>query len=71
MLAHVYETVQAGEVHGVWLLLPASSQTEMPLMDGQAVPVITNNQWAAIPDGWCQNVHRSNGKNGGDGSAGK
>ena len=62
MLAHVYEAVQAGKVHGVWLLLPASSQTEMPLMDGQAVPVITNNQWAAIPDGWCQNLHRSNGK---------
>lgn len=62
MLSHVYEAVQAGKVHGVWLLLPASSQTEMPLMDGQAVPVITNNQWAAIPDGWCQNLHRSNGK---------
>ena len=62
MLSRVYEAVQAGKVHGYWLLLPASSQTEMPLMDGQAVPVITNNQWAAIPDGWCQNLHRSNGK---------
>jgi len=62
MLSRVYEAVQAGKVHGVWLLLPASSQTEMPLMDGQAVPVITNNQWAAIPESWCENLHRSNGK---------
>ena len=62
MLSRVYEAVQAGTVHGVWLLLPASSQTDMPLMDGQAVPVITTNQWAAIPDGWCQNLHRSSGK---------
>jgi len=62
MLSRVHEAVQAGNVHGVWVLLPASSQTEMPLMDGQAVPVITNNQWAAIPDSWCQNLHRSNGR---------
>jgi len=62
MLSRVYEAVQADKVHGVWLLLPASSQTEMPLMNGQAVPVITNNQWAAIPDGWCQNRHRSDGQ---------
>lgn len=62
MLSHVYEAVQAGKIHGVWILLPASSQTTMPLMDGVAVPVITSNQWASIPDSWCQNLHRSNGR---------
>lgn len=64
MLSRVQEAVQAGRVHGTWLLIPASPQTEMPLLDGKAVPVITNNQWAAVPESWCQNLHRSNGKNG-------
>ena len=62
MLSRVYEAVQAGKVHGVWILMPASAQNEMPLMDGKAVPVFTPNQWAVIPDSWCQNLHRSNGK---------
>ena len=30
-----------------------------PLLDGAAVPVITNNQWAHIPESWCQNMHRA------------
>jgi serine/threonine protein kinase len=65
LLVRVQEAVQAGRLHGAWLLLPASPQTEMPLLDGKAVPVITTNQWAHVPDGWCQNLHRSdNGKNG-------
>jgi serine/threonine protein kinase len=64
MLSRVCAAVQAGKVHGVWLLLPASTQTEMPLLDGAAVPVITNNQWAHIPESWCQNRHRAGAKNG-------
>jgi hypothetical protein len=59
MLSRIYEAVQAGKVHGVWLLLPASPQTSMPVIDGQAVPVITTNQWASIPESWCQNLHRA------------
>ncbi|MFQ5474118.1 MAG: hypothetical protein ACE5FA_14710, partial [Dehalococcoidia bacterium] len=55
----VQEAVQAGRVHGTWLLIPGSPQTEMPLLDGKAVPVITNNQWAAVPESWCQNLHRT------------
>jgi hypothetical protein len=46
-------------LHGAWLLIPASPQTEMPLLDGAAVPVITSNQWAYIPESWCQNLHRA------------
>jgi hypothetical protein len=30
-----------------------------PLLDGAAVPVITKNQWAHIPESWCQNMHRA------------
>jgi hypothetical protein len=59
MLSRVAQAVQEGRLHGAWLLIPASPQTEMPLLDGAAVPVITNNQWAHIPESWCQNLHRT------------
>jgi serine/threonine protein kinase len=59
MLTRVQQAVQEGRLHGVWLLIPASPQTPMPLLDGAAVPVITNNQWAHIPESWCQNLHRA------------
>jgi serine/threonine protein kinase len=57
LLARVQQAVQDGRLHGAWLLIPASPQTEMPLLDGQAVPVITNNQWAQVPESWWQNLH--------------
>ncbi len=59
MLTRVQQAVQNGRLHGAWFLIPASPQTEMPLLDGAAVPVITNNQWAHIPESWCQNLHRA------------
>ena len=59
MLTRIAQAVQDGRLHGAWLLIPASPQTEMPLLDGAAVPVITANQWAHIPESWCQNLHRS------------
>ncbi len=59
-LARIAQAVQDGLLHGAWFLIPASPQTPMPLLDGHAVPVITSNQWAAIPESWCQNVHRAN-----------
>jgi hypothetical protein len=61
MLSRIAQAVQDGRVHGVWLLIPASPQTQMPLLDGAAVPVITGNQWAYIPESWCQNLHRTKG----------
>ncbi len=59
LLSEVQQAVQDGHVHGVWLLIPASPQTDMPLLDSVAVPVITNNQWASIPESWCRNLHRA------------
>ncbi len=59
MLSRMQSAVQAGRVHGTWLVIPGNPQTEMPLLDGKAVPVITNNQWAAVPESWCQNMHRT------------
>jgi hypothetical protein len=69
MLSRVAQAVQDGRLHGAWLLIPASPQTEMPLLDGAAVPVITANQWAHIPESWCQNLHRTDTKKNGKGSA--
>jgi hypothetical protein len=63
MLTRLHQAVQDGQLHGAWLLIPASPQTEMPLLDGEAVPVITNNQWAHVPESWCQNLHRSGAAN--------
>ncbi len=40
----------------------------MPLLDGAAVPVITNNQWAHIPESWCQNLHRAEAAKNGNGN---
>ena len=68
MLARVQQAVQDGRLHGAWLLIPASPQTEMPLIDGKAVPVITNNQWAHVPESWCQNLHRTDLKKNGNGA---
>ena len=71
MLARVQQAVQDGRLHGAWLLIPASPQTEMPLIDGKAVPVITNNQWAHVPESWCQNLHRTDLKKNGNGATAK
>ena len=59
MLPRIQQAVLNGKIHGVWFLMPASTQTPMPFLDGTAVPVTSSNQWAAIPESWCQNVHRS------------
>jgi len=69
MLTRIAQAVQDGRLHGAWLLIPASPQTEMPLLDGAAVPVITNNQWAHIPESWCQNLHRTDIKKNSNGVA--
>lgn len=68
MLTRVQQAVQDGHLHGAWLLIPASPQTQMPLLDGEAVPVITSNQWAHIPESWCRNLHRSEGSKNGNGT---
>jgi len=66
MLSRIAQAVQDGRLHGAWLLIPASPQTQMPLLDGAAVPVITANQWAHVPESWCQNLHRTDTKKNGN-----
>ena len=46
-------------LHACWILLPADDQTDRPLIDGEAVPVLTPNEWARIPRSWLKNLHRA------------
>lgn len=41
----------------LWLLVSAPGTTDVPILDGQAVPVLTRNEWARIPGDWLRNVH--------------
>jgi hypothetical protein len=43
----------------IWLLMPSASATEVPLLDGRAVPVISRNEWSHIPADWLRNAHRT------------
>lgn len=38
----------------VWLLIPATEQHELPMLDGQAVPILTPGQRARIPRVWLR-----------------
>ena len=49
---------RADGIPALWVLIPADEQQKLPVMDGKPVPVITSGQWARIPEGWLQNLHR-------------
>ncbi|MGI8754516.1 MAG: hypothetical protein ACR2MB_01395 [Acidimicrobiales bacterium] len=46
-------------IAGLWLLLGADDQRTRPLVDGQPVPVLTENELARVPSPWLANLHRS------------
>lgn len=37
-----------------WVLVPADEQTDRPVLDGVAIPVLTPNQWARVPLAWIE-----------------
>lgn len=43
----------------LWLLVSAPGTTDVPMLDGEAVPVLTRNEWARIPEDWLRNAHGS------------
>ena len=51
--------MDGGPLRTCWTLLPADDQTDRPLVDGQAVPVLTPNEWARVPRSWLKNLHRA------------
>jgi hypothetical protein len=46
-------------LHGAWVLVASDAQSDLPRLDGHAVPVITRGQWERIPNAWIANLHRS------------
>ncbi len=52
---------ERGGVPGVWLLIPGDDQSPLPILEGQAVPVIGPGQHARIPLSWLENRHRAEG----------
>ncbi len=42
-------------IPGLWVLIPADEQNVLPVIDGEAVAVITRGQWARVPDAWIGN----------------
>lgn len=51
----------AGGPSALWLLFPADAQSDLPMIDGEAFPVVTANQWARLTEGWLANAHRAGG----------
>jgi hypothetical protein len=43
----------------VWLLCPMDDPGHAPRLDGTIVPIVTENEWVALPDAWVANEHRS------------
>lgn len=43
---------------GVWVLVAADGQSEMPILDHAVIPLITPGQRAKVSEGWIDNIHR-------------
>lgn len=46
-------------LQALWMLVATSGASDVPLLDGKAVPVLTRNEWTRIPAEWLMNVHRA------------
>lgn len=49
----------AAALHGLWLLVVADDASPLPVLDGQAVPMIGPSQWARLTSTWLSNAHRA------------
>ncbi|MFP4309213.1 MAG: BREX system serine/threonine kinase PglW [Desulfococcaceae bacterium] len=49
---------ETGGIPGVWLLISGDDQSHLPVLEGQAVPVIGAGQHARVPESWLENRHR-------------
>lgn len=62
-LISILETLRDNVGHdipcpGVWVLVAADGQNEMPMLDHTVIPLITPGQKAKVSEGWIDNVHR-------------
>ena len=45
-----------GACPGMWVLVAADGQSELPVIDGREVPLISSGQRARVPDPWLKNA---------------
>ncbi|MCR9292942.1 MAG: BREX system serine/threonine kinase PglW, partial [bacterium] len=43
---------------GIWMLVATDEQSEMPLLDNKAIPLISSGQRAKVSEAWIDNLHR-------------
>jgi hypothetical protein len=48
-----------GVCPGLWVLVAGDEQSELPLIDGREVPLITSGQRAKVPLAWVENAHHA------------
>jgi hypothetical protein len=47
-----------GACPGMWVLVAADEQSELPVTDGREVPLISSGQRARVPEPWLDKAHR-------------
>ena len=45
-------------LRAIWLLIPSTVASDVPMLDHRAVPVVSRNEWSRIPADWLKNAHR-------------
>lgn len=59
LLEHLRDDVgRNGRTPGLWVLVASDAQSDMPMLDGKAIPLITPGQRARVPEPWIENLHR-------------
>ena len=58
LIDRLREAAAEGRAPGAVLLIPADQQATMPVIDGEALPVVLASDWARIPAPWLRNAHR-------------
>jgi hypothetical protein len=43
---------------GLWVLVATDGQNDMPILDGEEIPLITPGQRAKVSESWIDNLHR-------------
>ena len=62
LLARLRDRVgRPGVCPGLWVLIAADMQSDLPLIDGVEVPLIGSGQRAQVPRAWIENRHRAGG----------
>ena len=52
------EVGRSDGIHGIWVLVPASDQNPLPMINQKAIPMINAAQHVRINEAWLANKHR-------------